>query len=396
MAESGPEAPADGTNPPSTNPPPLITVSGLPSATSAGRNLKAWLQEQICDKPVEPDDMRLHNAAYVGDLDTLRNLLQEDDFRRRINEKSVWCCGCVPCTPLRIAATAGHAPCVAYLLAQGAHVDLVDVKGQTALYVGVVNGHLECVRILLEAGADPNGSRHHRSTPLYHAARVGRLDILQELIRTHRAVSSRVRCLGSRCWGSKVPCSGALDRVGRILLDFWTDQSRFNADVDMDHQLGPRLLLSARTLNTLVVCPLYISAAYHHLHCFQLLLQAGAQPDFNYNGPVCHEALTRGLASCLLDAVLRHSCEPAFIHLLLDHGADPALVPWDESALEAPNRRKLDPEALGIFLEAKRRPRRLTHLCRIRIRRAMGKSRLTHIPALPLPGPIQNFLLHRY
>uniref|UniRef100_A0A4W6DCB5 Ankyrin repeat and SOCS box containing 1 n=1 Tax=Lates calcarifer TaxID=8187 RepID=A0A4W6DCB5_LATCA len=300
-----------------------------------GRNLKEWLQEQFCDKPLEQDDMRLHNAAYVGDLDTLRNLLQEDEFRRRINEKSVWCCGCLPCTPLRIAATAGHAACVAYLIAQGAEVDLVDVKGQTALYVAVVNGHLDCVRILLEAGADPNGSRHHRS------------------------------------------------------------RTEFNADVDMDHQLGPRLLLSARTLNTLVVCPLYISAAYHHLHCFQLLLQAGAQPDFNYTGPVCHEALTRGLASCLLDAVLRHGCEVAFIHLLLDHGANPALVPWDESELEAPNRRKVDPEALRVFLEARRCPRRLTHLCRIRIRRAMGKSRLNHIPSLPLPEPIKNFLLHK-
>lgn len=123
--------------------------------------------------------------------------------------------------------------------------------------------------------------------------------------------------------------------------------------MDMDHQLGPRLLLSARTLNTLVVCPLYISAAYHHLHCFQLLLQAGAQPDFNYTGPVCHEALTRGLASCLLDAVLRHGCEVAFVHLLLDHGANPALVPWDELSLEANNRRRVDTEALRVFLEAR-------------------------------------------
>uniref|UniRef100_A0A1A8MM18 Ankyrin repeat and SOCS box protein 1 n=1 Tax=Nothobranchius pienaari TaxID=704102 RepID=A0A1A8MM18_9TELE len=343
----------DADEPPSIIYPPLITVSHLPSGTgNAGRQLKEWLQEQFCDKPLEQDDMRLHNAAYVGDLDTLRDLLQEDGFKRRINEKSVWCCGCLPCTPLRIAATAGHAACVSYLIAQGADVDLVDVKGQTALYVAVVNGHLDCVRILLEAGADPNGSRHHRSTPLYHAARVGRLEILQELIR-------------------------------------------FNADVDMDYQLGPRLLLSARTLNTLVVCPLYISAAYHHLECFRLLLQAGAQPDFNYTGPVCHEALTRGLASCLLDAVLRHGCEVAFVHLLLDHGAKPALVPWDESELETPNRRKVNPEALRVFLEAKRNPLRLTQLCRIRIRRTMGKSRLTHIASLPLPEPIKNFLLHQ-
>ncbi|XP_061547900.1 ankyrin repeat and SOCS box protein 1 [Phycodurus eques] len=349
MAE-GPEADVD--KPPRCHLAPLITVSDLPGATAAGRNLKEWLEEQFCDKPLEQDDMRLHNAAYVGDLHTLRNLLQEDAFRQRINEKSVWCCGCLPCTPLRVAATAGHAACVAYLIARGAHVDLVDVKGQTALYVAVVNGHRDCVRILLEAGADPNGSRHHRSTPLYHAARVGRLDVLQELIRC-------------------------------------------NADVDMDHLLGPRLLLSARTLNTLVVCPLYISAAYHHLHCFRALLEAGAQPDFNYSGPVCHGALSRGLASCLLDAVLRHGCEAAFVQLLLDHGAQPAHVAWDESEVDAPNRRKVDPEALRTFLEARSCPRRLTHLCRIAIRKAMGKKRLHHIPSLPLPETIKNFLLHQ-
>lgn len=104
-------------------------------------------------------------------------------FFSRINEKSVWCCGWLPCTPLRIAATAGHGNCVEFLIQKGAEIDLVDVKGQTALYVAVVNGHLECAQILLEAGADPNGSRHHRSTPVYHAARVGRADLLRELIR---------------------------------------------------------------------------------------------------------------------------------------------------------------------------------------------------------------------
>lgn len=104
--------------------------------------------------------------------------------RSRINEKSVWCCGWLPCTPLRIAATAGHGNCVDFLIRKGAEVDLVDVKGQTALYVAVVNGHLESAQILLEAGADPNGSRHHRSTPVYHASRVGRADILNALIRS--------------------------------------------------------------------------------------------------------------------------------------------------------------------------------------------------------------------
>lgn len=123
--------------------------------------------------------------------------------------------------------------------------------------------------------------------------------------------------------------------------------------MDVDHQLGPQPLFSARTLNSLVVCPLYISAAYHHLPCFQLLLHAGSQPDYNYSGPVCREALSRSLASCLLDAALRHSCEAAYVHLLLDHGADPALVPWEEVDPETAGRGKVDPEALGVYREAR-------------------------------------------
>lgn len=131
--------------------------------------------------------------------------------------------------------------------------------------------------------------------------------------------------------------------------------SRFNADVDVDHQLGPRPLFSARTLSTLVVCPLYISAAYHHLHCFRLLLKAGANPDYNYTGPVSREALNRGLASCLLDAVLRHGCEPTFVRLLLDHGANPVLVPWEEPDHDSMGRVRVNPEALHIYQEARSR-----------------------------------------
>lgn len=136
-----------------------------------------------------------------------------------------------------------------------------------------------------------------------------------------------------------------------------THLSRFHADVDVDHQLGARPPFgAARTLTTLVVCPLYISAAYRHLHCFSLLLAAGAQPDYNYNGPVSREALAKGLASCLLDAVLRHGCEAAFVRLLLDHGAEPSLVPWEQPHREgatAGGRERVDPEALQLYLEAR-------------------------------------------
>ncbi|KAL2302626.1 hypothetical protein Nmel_010055 [Mimus melanotis] len=353
----------------------------VPAPGSAGRNLKEWLREQFCDHPLEHcEDTRLHDAAFVGDLPTLRSLLQDESFQSRINEKSVWCCGWLPCTPLRIAATAGHGPCVDFLLRKGAEIDLVDVKGQTALYVAVVNGHLECARILLEAGADPNGSRHHRSTPVYHAARVGRADILRELI------------------------------------------SRYGADVDVNHQLasrGPGQAL--RPLTTLVVCPLYISAAYHNLPCFRLLLQAGADPDFNCCGPINVQGFSRGSPVCVLDAVLRHGCEPAFVRLLVDFGADLNLVKVEALGVEATGRVKVNAEALEVFKEARGlgalsklgfgaedhqlrpvlqihtgRARSLLSLCRIAVRRILGKSRLDLIRSLPIPDPIKQFLLHEH
>ncbi|MBN3291192.1 ASB1 protein, partial [Polypterus senegalus] len=320
---------------------------------NSGRNLKEWLQTQFCDKPLEQcEDKRLHDAAYVGDLDTIKILLKQDSFKQRINEKSVWCCGWLPCTPLRIAATAGHDHCVKFLIEEGAELDLVDVKGQTPLYVAVVNGHLNCVRILLEAGANPNGSRHHRSTPLYHAARVGRFDILQELIR-------------------------------------------YKADVDVDNQLANRPgLFSARQLTSLVVCPLYISAAYNHLHCFHLLLQAGTNPDYNYWGPACNVKFGRGSPTCILDAVLRHGCEPAFVKLLVDFGANLNLVQWENLEPETMERFKVNARSLEVFQQAKIYPRRLTSLCRSVIRRALGKHQLKDIPLLPLPDAIKIFLLN--
>lgn len=66
----------------------LVGMEGSPELRgaplfSAGPNLKEWLREQFCDHPLEHcEDTRLHDAAYVGDLQTLRSLLQEESYRR--------------------------------------------------------------------------------------------------------------------------------------------------------------------------------------------------------------------------------------------------------------------------------------------------------------------------
>ncbi|XP_053327047.1 ankyrin repeat and SOCS box protein 1 [Spea bombifrons] len=328
------------------------TGGGAGSFPRPGRNLKAWLQDQYCDDSSEQcQDTQLHNAACVGDIDTLKTLLQDERFLRCIDKRAVWCSGWLPCSPLRIAATAGHADCVDLLIRFGAQLELVDVKGQTPLYVATENGHLDCVQVLLKAGADPNGSPHNRSSPVYHAARVGHADILQELIR-------------------------------------------HGADVDVDHQLSFRSSgCSPRPLTSLASSPLYISAAYHNLSCFRLLLLAGANPDYNSWGAVCEESFSRSSPSCLLEAVLRHGCDQQFVQLLIDFGANVNLMRVDPGT-EVPTRMNVNPRALQLYREAKRSPQTLSSLCRITVRRALGKHRLSMACHLPLPPSVLRFLAY--
>lgn len=129
---------------------------------------------------------------------------------------------------------------------------------------------------------------------------------------------------------------------------------RYGADVDVNHHLPSRAPgLSLRPLTTLVVCPLYISAAYHNLQCFRLLLQAGANPDFNCCGPINIQGFSRGSPVCVMDAVLRHGCEAAFVHLLIDFGANLNLVKVEALGVESTGRVKVNPEALQVFKEAR-------------------------------------------
>jgi len=130
--------------------------------------------------------------------------------------------------------------------------------------------------------------------------------------------------------------------------------SRYGADVDVNHHLASRVSSpSLRPLTTLVVCPLYISAAYHNLQCFRLLLQAGANPDFNCRGPINIQGFSRGSPVCVMDAVLRHGCEAAFIHLLIDFGANLNLVKVEALEFDSTGRVKVNPEALQVFKEAR-------------------------------------------
>uniref|UniRef100_A0A4W3ICC3 Ankyrin repeat and SOCS box protein 1-like n=1 Tax=Callorhinchus milii TaxID=7868 RepID=A0A4W3ICC3_CALMI len=120
-----------------------------------------------------------------------------------------------------------------FLIHKGANVNCVDDRGQSPLYIAAVNRNLNCIQILLQAAAKPNGSAHNRCTPLFFATRDGEVDIMRELIN-------------------------------------------HGADINSAVHLSPKLYP-----NTLINTPLYISVSYNKLDCFKLLLQSGANPNFN-------------------------------------------------------------------------------------------------------------------
>ena len=103
-------------------------------------------------------DVDICTAAHIGDLDRVRELLDnEPSLANRVSEYVTYYVGSG--SPLRNAAAAGNIAIVSLLLARGADPNLreegIAPKGH-ALYAAVTNGHYEVAKLLLEHGAFPN------------------------------------------------------------------------------------------------------------------------------------------------------------------------------------------------------------------------------------------------
>lgn len=224
-------------------------------------------------QPKEEEDInycqQLNQAAFTDDVKRLTELLSQDQYKRCINQRSGWG---IPVTPLRTAAAQGHLHCLQILLANGAEVDSLDVKAQTPLFMAVSAKHLDCVAALLKAGADPNGSPHNNCSPVLTAAREGDVAILRELLYHGAEVDVKPKIPD---WASNATaCRG----------------------------------------------PLYISAVYGHMDCSRLLLQHGANPDYNCTEEKMLSQIKQ--PKTVMEMCLRNDSGPEYIQLLIDFGAN--------------------------------------------------------------------------
>ncbi|XP_043240348.1 ankyrin repeat and SOCS box protein 1-like isoform X1 [Amphibalanus amphitrite] len=289
------------------------------------------LSSLLLDEDEPAEDIGLHQAAYAGDAAELRRLLQLPHYRSAINRRL----RLLGVTPLRLAVSGDSLECVCCLLEHGAEVDLTDMKGQTPLFVAVKDQHLECARLLLRRGASPDGSADNLSTPL-----------------------------GQCCQ------SGWLPGVQLLLA------------VGADPERG---LLRGGPVPAL---PLHTAAVYHHLDCFLALLLAGSQADPARRPRVPADAVSR---VSLPHALLRHRCSVEFIELLYEFGGNlwqlnsRGLLAWEA-----------EPDSLLVkpLKQLAGTPHSLQNLCRLRVRRWLGRRRLPLLARLPLPPAVISYLIY--
>ncbi|XP_063793285.1 ankyrin repeat and SOCS box protein 12-like isoform X2 [Pseudophryne corroboree] len=297
----------------------------------------SMLKPREDEEEVLEDGRELHLAVAMDNPELLNGLLSEDKYKKLLNTHSGWG---VPVTPLRLAASKGSFECLKILLANGAEVDILDVKAQTPLFTAVSAGHFDCVRELLKAGANPSGSIYNNSTPVLTASREGNVSILRELLEY--GADPNVKC--------KLPD--------------WA--------VNITTSTGP----------------LYLSAVYGHLECFRILLLHGSDPDYNcIDGRILKRIKQ---AKTVLDVCLKHGCRTSFVKLLVDFGAN-VYLPDLNIAKSFPNH-----EAIELLTRERVFPKSLLSQCRLNILKLVRQAGKMHLlDQLEIPHTMVRYLIHQ-
>ncbi|XP_039770144.1 ankyrin repeat and SOCS box protein 11 isoform X2 [Ornithorhynchus anatinus] len=257
-------------------------------------------------------------------------------------------------SPLHEAASQGRLLSLKNLLAQGVNVNLVTINRVSSLHEACLGGHMACTKVLLEHGASVNGVTVHGVTPLFNACSSGSAACVQLLLE-YGAKPQLADHLAS-------PLHEAVKRGHRECMEILLDN-----DVNIDQEAP------------LHGTPLYVACTYQRTDCVRKLLELGANVDLGkWSDTPLHAAARQSSAEV--------------IHLLTDYGAS---LKYRNSQGKCALDLATPQSSVEQALLLRDGPPSLAQLCRLCIRKCLGRSCHRSIYQLCLPELLEKFLLYR-
>uniref|UniRef100_A0A8C2PLD3 SOCS box domain-containing protein n=1 Tax=Capra hircus TaxID=9925 RepID=A0A8C2PLD3_CAPHI len=358
----------------------------------------------------------LHESVARNDLEVMEILVSGG---AKVEAKNAY-----GITPLFVAAQSGQLEALRFLAKHGADINTQASDSASALYEACKNGHEEVVEFLLSQGADANKTNKDGMLPLHIASKKGNYRIVQMLL----PVTSRTRVRRSGISPLHLAAERNNDEVLEALL---------GARFDVNAPLAPE---RARLYEDRRSSALYFAVVNNNVYATELLLDHGANIDaYIATHPTSFPATIMFAMKCLslLKFLMDLGCdgEPCF-SCLYGNGPHPPAPPPSNRFNDAPASDKA-PSAVqfceflsapevsrwagpiidvlldyvgnvqlcsrlkehidsfedwAVIKEKAEPPRPLAHLCRLRVRKAIGKYRIKLLDTLPLPARLIRYL----
>ncbi|XP_032035774.1 ankyrin repeat and SOCS box protein 2 isoform X1 [Hylobates moloch] len=388
----------------------------------------------------------LHESVSRNDLEVMQILVSGG---AKVESKNAY-----GITPLFVAAQSGQLEALRFLAKYGADINTQASDSASALYEACKNEHEEVVEFLLSQGADANKTNKDGLLPLHIASKKGNYRIVQMLLpvtsrtrirrsgvsplhlaaeRNHDAV---LEALLSARFDVNTPLAPERarlyeDRRSSALYFAVVNNNVYATELLLEHGADP---------NRDVISPLLVAIRHGCLRTMQLLLDHGANIDaYIATHPTAFPATIMFAMKCLslLKFLMDLGCdgEPCF-SCLYGNGPhppapqpssrfndapaadkEPSVVQFCEFVSAPEVSRWAGPiidvlldyvgnvqlcsrlkehidsfEDWAVIKEKAEPPRPLAHLCRLRVRKAIGKYRIKLLDTLPLPGRLIRYL----
>ena len=224
-------------------------------------------------------DIQVENAAGKSFLSTLKSKDIKTFVTDRMYADSLF---------VKIAATGNQGEMERYM-AEGAHVDAKDKKGNSALAYAVQKGDLNTVKFLLSKGARVNDSFEKGNSLVHFAAKNGDISMMNELLAAHADYNARnsagqtplMVAVNERKW-PMVDLLFVQDSL--VLVGVDNDQNNlvhYAAKVgNLDLMKRLQSKLDFNVYNKERKTPLHLAAATGSLECVQLLEEVGVSLSF--------------------------------------------------------------------------------------------------------------------